>query len=99
MLTLDYHLVGHRNADKMFHNAVDMIGERTDVTKKQGWIHGYPSRVGVGRGCILSHSITWAGSVEPKTAKTLKKVKCDGPMDRRTNGPTKRSVVYTPLLI
>ena len=52
MQMLVYHLVGHRNADTMFHNAVDMIGERTDVTKKQGRIHGYPSRVGVGRGHI-----------------------------------------------
>ena len=40
---------------------------------KQGWIHGYPSRVRVGRGHIWGHSIIWAGAVRPKTTKTQKK--------------------------
>ena len=43
------------------------------LCKKQGRIHGYPSRVRVGRGCIWGHSIIWAGAVRPKTAKTQKK--------------------------
>ena len=31
----------------------------------------------------------WAGA---KDRKNQKKVKCDGPMDRRTDGPTKRVI-------
>ena len=33
--------------------------------KEQGRIHGYPSRVRVGRSCIGSHLIIWAGAVRP----------------------------------
>ena len=36
---------------------------------KQGRIHGYPSRVRVGRGHIWGYLIIWAGAVRPKTAK------------------------------
>ena len=58
----------------------------TDQKGKQGRIYGYPSRVRAGRGRILGHSIIWARAVRPKTAKTQKKVKCDG----QINGPTDR---------
>ena len=40
---------------------------------KQGRIHGYPSRVRVGRGYIGGHLITLVGAVRPKTAKPPKK--------------------------
>ena len=65
--------------------------------KKQGRIHGYPSRVRVGRGCVWGHFIILARAVSPMTAKKknkqkTKKVKCDRPTDQRTNGPTKRGV-------
>ena len=40
---------------------------------KQGRIHGYPSRVQVGRGHIWGYFIIWAGAVRPKNAKTQKK--------------------------
>ena len=43
-------------------------------------LHGYPSRVRVGRGCVWGHLIIWAGAVRPKTAVTQKSV-----MDRRTD--------------
>ena len=68
------------------------------MTQEQGRIHGYPSRVRVGRGCIWGHLITWAGAVRPKTTKTQKsKVwrtdgrtdqRTDRWTDRRTDGPT-----------
>ena len=60
---------------------------------KQGRIHGYPSRVRVGRGHIRDHSIIWAGAVRPKNKKKTKKVKCDGPMDRGTDGWTKHGII------
>ena len=37
--------------------------------KEQGQIHGYPSCMRVGRGCILGHLIIWAELVRPKTAR------------------------------
>ena len=40
---------------------------------KQGRIHGYPSRVRVGRGPNRGHFIIWAGAVRPETSKTQKK--------------------------
>ena len=40
---------------------------------KQGRIHGYLSRVRVGRGGFWGHFIIWAGAVGPKTTKTQKK--------------------------
>ena len=56
---------------------------------KQGRIHGYPSRMRVGRGHNWGHQIIWAGAVRPKTTKKQKIVKCDGRtdgrMDQRTN--------------
>ena len=39
---------------------------------KQGWIHGYPSRVRVGRGHIRGHQIIWAGAVRSKNKKHKK---------------------------
>ena len=67
---------------------------KSRIWTEQGWIHSYPSRVRVGRGCIWGHLITWAGAVRPMTAKKQKKVKCDGQMDWRTDadGRTKRGV-------
>ena len=61
---------------------------------KQGWIHGYPSRVRVSRGRIWGHLITWAGAVWPKTAKTKKRKvwRTDQWTDGRTDGPTKQVV-------
>ena len=52
--------------------------------RKQGQIHGYPSCVWVGRGCIWGHLITWAGAVRPKTANQKKVWQTDGPMDGRS---------------
>ena len=43
------------------------------IFMKQGRIHGYPSRVRVGRGHIWGHLVIWAGAVRPKSAKTHKK--------------------------
>ena len=61
---------------------------------KQGRIHGYPSRVQVGRGRNLGHQIIWAGAVKPKTAKTPKHVSVmDQWMDGWTDRPTKRVVM------
>ena len=59
--------------------------------KEEGRIHGYPSRVRVGRGRIGGHWIIWAGAVRPKTAKTKKKVKCDGLTDGPTDGLTDKA--------
>ena len=59
--------------------------------KKQGRIHGYPSRVQVGRGHNWGHQIIWAGAVKPKIPKTQKKVKCDGPTDGRTDWRTDKA--------
>ena len=39
---------------------------------KQGRIHGYPSRVRVGRGHNLGQWNIWAGAIRPKTPLTLK---------------------------
>ena len=33
---------------------------------EQGRIHGYPSRMRLGRGRILGHLITWAGAMRQK---------------------------------
>ena len=86
---------------------------RGKTTKKQGRIHGYPSRVRVGRGHIWGHLITWAGAVRPRTAKNKKRTvwRTDGPTDGWTDGRTKRgvesrstrlkikshSIIYTPV--
>ena len=43
------------------------------LKEKQGRIHGYPSRVRVGRGHIRGHLIIWAEAVRQKIAKTHKK--------------------------
>ena len=59
--------------------------------KKQGRIHGYPSRVQVGRGHLRSLDHLGRSS-EAKDCKNQRKVKCYGPTDGRTNGPTKRGV-------
>ena len=52
---------------------LEKMREEKRVGEKQGRIHGYPSRVRVGRGPICGHSIIWVGTVRPKTAKTQKK--------------------------
>ena len=49
-------------------------------------IHGKPSRMRVGRGCICGDLIIWAGGVRPKTAKTP-------PKKSVTDWSTKRGVV------
>ena len=46
--------------------------QKTAKKKKQGRIHGYSSRVWVGRGLNRGHHIIWAGAVRPKTAKKTK---------------------------
>ena len=46
--------------------------ERDEEEEEQGRIHGYPSRVRVGRGCIC-HFIIRAGAVRQQTAKKRKK--------------------------
>ena len=67
----------------MFDDNFDYVSN--GISKKQGRIHGYPSRVRVGRGCYWGYQIIWAGAVRQKIAKTPKKVKCA----RRTDQPTK----------
>ena len=49
-------------------------GFQGKIGKKQGRIHGYPSRVPVGR-CSAGegHWSIWAGAMGPKSSKTLKK--------------------------
>ena len=60
--------------------------------KKQGHIHGYPSRVWVGRGSDeIDQPSSWA-SVTPKPHVNAKKAKRDGPMDRPTDRQTERVV-------
>ena len=60
---------------------------------QQDRIHGFPSRVRVGRGCISGHYSIWVEAVRPKTAnKTQKKVKRGPSTDQPTAGQTKRSV-------
>ena len=58
----------------------------TEMEKtKQGRIHGYPSRVRVGRGGIeLPEHL--GRSSEAKDRKNIKKVKLDRPTDRQTDG-------------
>ena len=52
---------------------VKRLYNRTRDVREQGRIHGYPSRVRVGRGCIRGHSNIWAGVVWPMTVKTKTK--------------------------
>ncbi|MEE3021028.1 MAG: hypothetical protein VX367_00175 [SAR324 cluster bacterium] len=61
-----------------------------EIAGKQGWIHGYPSRVRVGRGGYLRSPDHLGRSSEAKDRKNPKKVKCDRRTDRRTDGPTDR---------
>ena len=75
----------------------DGLTDRQKAGKKymyeQGRIHGYPSRVRMGRGRNQGHHIIWAGAMRPKTIKKKqKKVKCDGRTDKTTDGPTKWDV-------
>ena len=56
--------------------------------KKQGRIHGYRSRVRVGRGHIWGHFKEQWVAARPETSKTQKKLKCDRPTDWQTDGPT-----------
>ena len=57
---------------------------------EQGRIHGYRSRVRVGRGHIWGHQTIWAGAVRSKN-KIHKKSKM-WPTDWQTDQPTKRGV-------
>ena len=57
--------------------------------KKQGRIHGYLSRV---QGLYLRSLHNLGRSSEAKDRKNPRKVKCDGPTDEPTDGPTKRGV-------
>ena len=64
-----------------------VILSQTQNQVKQGWIHGYPSHVRVGRGHFWGHLMIWAGAVGPKTAKKKRKRKSkvwqtDGPTDK-----------------
>ena len=62
---------------------------------KQGRIHGYPSRVRVGRGHNLGQWNIWAGAIRPKKNIKAEKVECDRRTDQRTDEPTVRqSRVY-----
>ena len=55
---------------------------------KHGRIHGYPSRVRVGRGSDEIDQLgSWAGAVTPKPPINAKKAKCYRP----TGGPTDRA--------
>ena len=71
------------------HSSLDTCNRSRDAIWlwKQGWIHGYPSRVRVSKGCIWGHLIIWVGAVRPNSAKTLKKR-----TDWQTDGLTKRGV-------
>ena len=57
--------------------------------KKQGRIHGYPSRVRVGRVSDgAGHWSIWAGAVSSKCSKTPKKLKGDQPTNQPPGQPT-----------
>ena len=59
---------------------------------KQGRIHGYPSRVGVGRGSDkIDQPSSWAGAVSPKPPVNAKKAKRDRWTDGPTDQPTDRA--------
>ena len=61
---------------------------------KQGWIHGYPSRVWVGRGSDkIDLPSSWAGAVMQKPPINAEKAKCYEPTDRPTDHPTNRHSV------
>ena len=61
--------------------------------KKQGRIHGYPSRMRVGRGSDeINQQGSWAGAVTPKPPINADKAKCYRRTDRPTDGPTDRQV-------
>ena len=47
----------------------------TDKQTEQGQIHGYPSRVRLGRYHIRDHWSIWSGAVRPKNRKNIKKTK------------------------
>ena len=60
---------------------------------KQGRIHGYPSRLQVGRGSDEIDQLgSWAGAVIPKPPINAKKAKCYRPTDGPTDGRTERVV-------
>ena len=60
--------------------------------KKQGRIHGYLSRVQVGRESDeINQPSSWAGAVTPKPPVNAEKAKCDGPTDGRTDRRTDRA--------
>ena len=54
---------------------------------KQGQIHGWQSRVRVGRGSDEIDQLgSWAGAVTPKPPINVEKAKCHRPTDRQTDG-------------
>ena len=54
--------------------------------KEQGRIHGYPSRVWVGRGSDeIDQPSSWAGAVTPILPVNAEKAKCYRPTDRQTD--------------
>ena len=52
--------------------SIEWVDDENATEKEQGRIHGYPSRVRVGRGRNWGHQIIWAGAVKPKIPKTQK---------------------------
>ena len=82
----------HLNITRHYRNASFIICLQSEQNvHQQGRIHGYPSRLRVGRGCIWGHLIIWEGAVRPKTTKKNKKSKV-WRTDGWTVGPTKRGV-------
>ena len=65
--------LGQTLHDALHERLVKLLNNKVTMLQKQGRIHGYPSRVRVGRGCIWDHLIIWVGAVRPKTAKKQKK--------------------------
>ena len=67
----------------------DSIAIAALIVGKQGRIHGWPSRVRVGRGSDEIDQLgSWAGAVTPKPPVNVEKAKyyrrTDGQTDRRT---------------
>ena len=88
-VAMDHLDCGHQRGSGRMQYAVGALEVQCDNMRKQGRIHGYPSRVWVDRGRIWGHLVTWAGAVRAKTAKTKKCTRrIDGPTDRQTNGRT-----------
>ena len=69
----------------------DSIAIAALIVGKQGRIHGWPSRVRVGRGSDEIDQLgSWAGAVTPKPPVYAEKAKCYRPTDRPMDRPTDR---------